>query len=73
MLACTMNNTAITAERKRCKEAGITNLKAQVEDGQALSGFADATVDVVTCSWGLESMLDHQKAIEVSRRFWLLC
>ena len=52
--------------RKRCEEVGITNLEPRIEDGQALSSFDDGSVDVVTCTWGLESMPEHEKAIEVS-------
>lgn len=54
--------------RKRAEEAGVTNLEAGVEDGQELSGFPDGSVDAVTCTWGLESMPERQKAIEVLQK-----
>ena len=54
--------------RKRAKEAGVSNLKASVEDGELLSGFDDNSVDALTCTWGLESMMNHTQAIHVSAR-----
>lgn len=61
---CIMS-TAVHVYRKRSEEAGVSNLKAGVEDGQALSGFEDCSVDAVTCTWGLESMPEGEKAISV--------
>lgn len=47
-------------------DAGVSNLKASVEDGGTLSGFGNGAVDAVTCTWGLESMPDGKKSIGVS-------
>ena len=52
--------------RKRVAEAGVSNLNASVEDGMSLSGFDDNSVDALTCTWGLESMMNHTQAIRVS-------
>ena len=54
--------------RKRVAEAGVSNLNASVEDGMSLSGFDDNSVDALTCTWGLESMVNHTQAISVSTR-----
>lgn len=61
---CLMSTTVHVC-RKRGEEAGVSNLRAGVEDGQTLSGFQDCCVDAVTCTWGLESMPDGKKAISV--------
>lgn len=57
---------ALLYGRKRAEESGLSNVKAGVEDGMLLSGFGDGTVDAVTCTWGMESMPDHVKALQVS-------
>lgn len=60
-----MDATIVVSYRKRGEEAGVSNLKAGVEDGMVLSGFQDNSVDVVTCTWGLESMPDHKTPLHV--------
>lgn len=60
-----MDATIVAFYRKRGEEAGVSNLKAGIEDGMALSGFQDNSVDVVTCTWGLESMPDHKTPLQV--------
>lgn len=46
-------------------EADVLNVKADVADGESLTGFGDASVDAVTCTWGLMFMPDWKRAIQV--------
>ncbi|CAN0128458.1 unnamed protein product [Ascophyllum nodosum] len=50
--------------RKRVAEAGVSNVKASVADGESLTKFEDASVDAVTCTWGLMFMPDWIRAIQ---------
>lgn len=50
------------------KEAGVSNVEADVADGEALVAFADESVDAVTCTWGLMFMPEWQKAVKVGGR-----
>lgn len=60
----TMHPTAFI-RRRRAAEAGVSNVKASVADGEALTGFGDGSVDAVTCTSGLMFMPDWQRAIKV--------
>lgn len=48
-------------------QAGVSNVTAGVADGEALTEFSDASVDAVTCTWGLIFMPQWQKAVQVRR------
>ncbi|CAN0051480.1 unnamed protein product [Pylaiella littoralis] len=50
--------------RRRVGQAGVSNVTAGVADGEALTEFSDASVDAVTCTWGLIFMPQWQKAVQ---------
>ncbi|CAM9942318.1 unnamed protein product [Ectocarpus sp. 6 AP-2014] len=50
--------------RRRAAEAGVSNVKEAVADGEALTEFGDGSVDAVTCTFGLFFMPNWQRAVQ---------
>ena len=68
IVATDLAPSTISILLKRAEAEGVTNVTAQPADAQDLHQFKDSSFLVVTCSYGLMFMPEHQRALRETYR-----
>ena len=63
IIATDLAPAAVEHLRRHAASEGVSNVRAQPADAQNLHDFKDNSFAIVTCSYGLMFMPEHQKAL----------